>query len=85
MNSLLCSALFFLFNAAQAAQQALPEDGGGPLAGLKQAGTVNFVVLAGLLFVVGMAGVLTRRNIIVIFMSIELMLNATNLNFIAFA
>lgn len=37
------------------------------------------------LFGVGILGVLTRRNAIVIFMSIELMLNAANLNFVAFA
>jgi NADH-quinone oxidoreductase subunit K len=37
------------------------------------------------LFGVGVLGVLTRRNAIVIFMSIELMLNAANLNFVAFA
>ena len=35
--------------------------------------------------IIGVAGVLTRRNIIVIFMSIELILNAANLNFIAFS
>ena len=34
---------------------------------------------------IGVAGVLTRRNIIVIFMSIELIMNAANINFIAFA
>ena len=45
----------------------------------------NFLVIAALLFVIGVAGVLTRRNIIVIFMSIELILNAANLNFIAFS
>ena len=45
----------------------------------------KFLVIAALLFVIGVAGVLTRRNIIVIFMSIELILNAANLNFIAFA
>lgn len=45
----------------------------------------KFLVIAALLFTVGVAGVLTRRNIIVIFMSIELILNAANLNFIAFA
>ncbi|HLL16148.1 MAG TPA: NADH-quinone oxidoreductase subunit NuoK [Pyrinomonadaceae bacterium] len=44
----------------------------------------KFLVIAALLFVIGVAGVLTRRNIIVIFMSIELILNAANLNFIAF-
>ena len=45
----------------------------------------KFLVIAALLFVIGVAGVLTRRNIIIIFMSIELILNAANLNFIAFA
>ena len=45
----------------------------------------KFLIIAALLFAVGVAGVLTRRNIIVIFMSIELILNAANLNFIAFA
>ena len=43
----------------------------------------KFLVIAALLFIIGVAGVLTRRNIIVIFMSIELILNAANLNFIA--
>ena len=41
--------------------------------------------IAAILFIIGIAGVLTRRNIIVIFMSIELILNAANLNFIAFS
>ena len=45
----------------------------------------KFLVVGALLFVVGVAGVLVRRNIIVIFMSVELILNAANLNFIAFA
>ena len=45
----------------------------------------KFLVIAALLFTIGVAGVLTRRNIIVIFMSIELILNAANLNFIAFS
>jgi NADH-quinone oxidoreductase subunit K len=62
---------------------------GGWLAQVKQA-TVNpdlskFLVIGALLFIIGVAGVLTRRNIIVIFMSIELILNAANLNFIAFS
>ena len=43
----------------------------------------KFLIIGALLFVIGVAGVLTRRNIIVIFMSIELILNAANLNFIA--
>ncbi len=45
----------------------------------------KFLIIAALLFVIGIAGVLVRRNIIVIFMSIELILNAANLNFIAFS
>lgn len=45
----------------------------------------NFLVLSGLLFVIGVAGVLTRRNVIVIFMSIELILNAVNINLVAFS
>ena len=46
---------------------------------------INFMMLSFLLFVVGVAGVLSRRNIIIIFMSIELILNAVNLNLIAFS
>ena len=42
-----------------------------------------FMVLSGILFAIGVAGVLIRRNVIVMFMSIELMLNAVNLAFIA--
>ena len=45
----------------------------------------KFLVIGSILFTIGVAGVLTRRNIIVIFMSIELILNAANLNFIAFS
>jgi NADH-quinone oxidoreductase subunit K len=45
----------------------------------------KFLFIGALLFIIGVAGVLTRRNIIVIFMSIELILNAANLNFIAFS
>lgn len=46
---------------------------------------INFMMLSFLLFIVGVAGVLSRRNIIIIFMSIELILNAVNLNLIAFS
>ena len=42
-----------------------------------------FVGLSAVLFAIGVAGVLLRRNIIVIFMSIEIMLNAVNLAFVA--
>src|ERR1043165_6136559 len=45
----------------------------------------KFLIIGALLFIIGVAGVLTRRNIIVIFMAIELILNAANLNFIAFS
>ena len=44
-----------------------------------------FLVLAGLLFTIGAVGALVRRNAIVIFMFIELMLNAVNLAFVTFA
>ena len=53
--------------------------------GIKQPDLSKFLVIGALLFVIGVAGVLTRRNIIIIFMSIELILNAANLNFIAFS
>lgn len=43
-----------------------------------------YLVLAAFLFVIGMAGALTRRNGIIVLIGIELMLNAANLNFIAF-
>jgi NADH-quinone oxidoreductase subunit K len=43
------------------------------------------LAVAAILFVTGLAGVILRRNILIIFMSIELMLNATNLNLLAFA
>jgi NADH-quinone oxidoreductase subunit K len=53
--------------------------------GIMYPDTSKFLVIGALLFVIGVAGVLTRRNIIIIFMSVELILNAANLNFIAFA
>jgi NADH-quinone oxidoreductase subunit K len=46
---------------------------------------VNYVYLAALLFTIGAAGVLIRRNAIVVFMSVELMLNAANLTLVAFS
>ena len=47
--------------------------------------THYYLMLAAALFTVGVIGVLTRRNIMVILMSIELMMNAVNINLIAFA
>lgn len=44
-----------------------------------------YVVLGVLLFTIGALGVLVRRNLIIVFMAIELMLNAVNLVFVAFA
>ena len=43
-----------------------------------------YLLLSALLFSIGLAGALTRRNAILVLMGIELMLNAANLNFIAF-
>ncbi len=47
--------------------------------------THYIVALSAILFTLGVAGVLTRRNAIIIFMSVELMLNSANLAFVAFA
>jgi NADH-quinone oxidoreductase subunit K len=44
-----------------------------------------YLILSAVLFVMGAAGFLFKRNIITIFMSIELMLNAVNLSFVAFS
>jgi NADH-quinone oxidoreductase subunit K len=43
-----------------------------------------YIVLSAILFTMGVLGVLTRRNALIIFMSVELMLNAANLAFVAF-
>ena len=45
----------------------------------------EYVVLSAILFTIGSVGVLTRRNAIVVFMCVELMLNASNLAFVTFA
>jgi NADH-quinone oxidoreductase subunit K len=47
--------------------------------------TTQYLILSGLLFAIGAIGVLTRRNAIVVFMCVELMLNACNLAFVTFA
>ena len=44
-----------------------------------------YLVLAALLFSIGAIGLLTRRNVLVMFMCVELMLNAVNLTFVSFA
>ena len=47
--------------------------------------TVNFLLLGAVLFSIGVYGVIARRNAVMVLMSVELILNAVNLNFIAFA
>src|SRR3954447_457417 len=48
-------------------------------------GTEHYLVVAAALFIIGVIGVLTRRNVVIILMSIELILNAVNLNLVAFS
>jgi NADH-quinone oxidoreductase subunit K len=82
-----------MFNFFLATFALLFQDTGGgrlgvgeaAIEGAKYPDLSKFLVIGALLFIIGVAGVLTRRNIIVIFMSIELILNAANLNFIAFS
>ena len=45
----------------------------------------DYLLVSGLLFTIGFAGVLLRRNIIIIFMALELMLNAANLSLVGFS
>ena len=52
---------------------------------LNTIGLEHYLVLSAILFSLGMAGVLLRRNLIVLLMSIELMLNAINISFVAFS
>ncbi len=52
---------------------------------MPQVQTEAYIMLSAVLFVLGTFGVLLRRNAILVFMSIELMLNATNLALVAFA
>jgi NADH-quinone oxidoreductase subunit K len=47
--------------------------------------TTHYLMLSAALFTLGVIGVLTRRNVIIVLMSIELMLNAANINLIAFS
>ena len=45
----------------------------------------HYMLLSAALFIIGVLGVMLRRNIIIIFMSIELILNAVNINLVAFS
>jgi NADH-quinone oxidoreductase subunit K len=47
--------------------------------------TFHYLVVAAALFVLGVIGMLTRRNVVIMLMSIELILNAVNLNLVAFS
>jgi len=80
MFNLFIPALLFLFQEAESTSRASQM-----LHAAANPDLSKFLVIGALLFIIGVAGVLTRRNIIVIFMSIELILNAANLNFIAFS
>ncbi len=52
---------------------------------MQQIPLLNYLILAATLFSLGVLGVLVRRNALVVFMCVELMLNASNLTFLAFA
>jgi NADH-quinone oxidoreductase subunit K len=52
---------------------------------LQEIGIQNYIFLSALMFCIGIFGVLYRRNAIIVFMSIEIMLNAVNLLFVAFS
>ena len=52
---------------------------------MESVGLFPVLALSATLFVTGMAGVLTRKNALIVFMSVELMLNAVNLAFVAFS
>jgi len=52
---------------------------------MAEIGTLHYLVVAAALFIIGTIGVLTRRNVLIILMSIELILNAVNLNLVSFS
>jgi NADH-quinone oxidoreductase subunit K len=79
MSTLILTAFVLLFQETSGGRMSLMAQS------VKHPDLSKFLVIGALLFIIGVAGVLTRRNIIVIFMSIELILNAANLNFIAFS
>jgi NADH:ubiquinone oxidoreductase subunit K len=79
MPAIFTPALIFLLQQAEGGRVSIMWDR------IQHPDLSRFLFVGALLFIIGVAGVLTRRNIIVIFMSIELILNAANLNFIAFS
>src|SRR3984885_14615918 len=52
---------------------------------MAQITTLHYLVVSAALFILGVIGVLTRRNVVIVLMSIELILNAVNLNLVAFS
>jgi len=50
-----------------------------------QVGLTHYLIISGILFALGIYGVVTRRNVIMVLMGIELILNSANINFIAFS
>ena len=52
---------------------------------MTELGIEHFLALSAALFIIGMMGVLIRRNLLIIFMCVELMINAVNLSLVAFA
>ena len=52
---------------------------------LQHPGLIHFLILSGLLFSLGLFAILTRRNAIMVLMGVELVLNAANINFVAFS
>ena len=52
---------------------------------MSEIGVGHYITLSAILFTIGAVGVLTRKNAIIVFMSIEIMLNAANLAFVTFA
>ncbi len=56
-----------------------------PMHAMLDISTLHYLVLGAALFLLGVIGVLTRRNVVIILMSIELILNAVNLNLVAFS
>lgn len=52
---------------------------------MAEIGTIHYLIVSAILFTIGMVGVLTRRSVVIALMSIELILNAVNLNLVAFS
>jgi NADH:ubiquinone oxidoreductase subunit K len=78
-----------LQEAHAAVQEAAPVAAAAPSAALESArlaGSLSsYLVVSGLLFLLGVAVILVRRNALYVLMGVELILNAANLNFVAFA